>query len=290
MYRLLAPLMCGAYFLVACGTSGGNATPAPTATASPSSTTITQSFIAYSGEIIPLPAINGESGGTLTLPTILYGAGGKANVTVTMTGLQTPATTQSTSRGTLSNIIVYEWATYAYSPQTPQVVQGQIEVAFSWPNGFPTFFSVFTDPTGKQTQSATLAPTSDGTYTADSPDGTYTFAGATAALIPSAYFQLYSIPPTPAPTPTPAPLSVTPSSLSFTSAGQTATLSVSDPNVSAVPAVSGCTGIASAGAVTNGSLTVTAVAAGTCQLTITDALKRSVAVPVTVTTLAVPVN
>jgi hypothetical protein len=74
---------------------------------------------------------------------------------------------------------------------------------------------------------------------------------------------------------------VSPASLSFTAGGQTQAIAVSDPGLLRdVYTVSGCAGIVTAGAVTNGSLTVTSVAAGSCTLTVSDALSRSTTVSV----------
>jgi hypothetical protein len=72
-----------------------------------------------------------------------------------------------------------------------------------------------------------------------------------------------------------------PASLTFSAAGQTQAIAVSDPGLLRdVYTVSGCDGIATAGAVANGSLTVTSVAAGSCTLTVSDTLSRSTTVSV----------
>ncbi len=72
-----------------------------------------------------------------------------------------------------------------------------------------------------------------------------------------------------------------PASLTFSAAGQTQAIAVSDPGLlREVYSVSGCDGIVTAGAVTNGTLTVTSVAAGSCTLTVSDTLSRSTTVPV----------
>ena len=72
-----------------------------------------------------------------------------------------------------------------------------------------------------------------------------------------------------------------PASLTFTAAGQTQAIAVSDPGLLlSVYTVSGCDGVVTAGAVTNGSLTVTSVAAGSCTLTVSDKLSRSTTVSV----------
>jgi hypothetical protein len=75
---------------------------------------------------------------------------------------------------------------------------------------------------------------------------------------------------------------VSPASLTFTSAGQTQSVAVSDPSAlhGTAYAVSGCEGIVTAGAVTGGSLSVTSTAAGSCTLTISDSYARSTVVSV----------
>jgi hypothetical protein len=74
---------------------------------------------------------------------------------------------------------------------------------------------------------------------------------------------------------------VSPASLTFTAAGQTQAISVSDPGlVRVLYTVSGCDGVVTAGAVSNGSLTVTSVAAGSCTLTVSDTLSRTTTVSV----------
>jgi hypothetical protein len=83
-------------------------------------------------------------------------------------------------------------------------------------------------------------------------------------------------------------LSAIPGSLSFSTAS-TQPVEVSDPGFSGTYTVSGCAGIVSYGAVANGVLNVTSVAAGTCTLTITDTFSHTATVSVVVTTLSVPV-
>jgi hypothetical protein len=74
---------------------------------------------------------------------------------------------------------------------------------------------------------------------------------------------------------------VSPASLTFSDAGQAQAIAVSDLGLPrAVYTVSGCAGIVTAGAVTNGSLTVTSVAAGSCTLTVSDTYSRSTTVSV----------
>jgi hypothetical protein len=75
--------------------------------------------------------------------------------------------------------------------------------------------------------------------------------------------------------------SASPASLTFSAAGQTQAIAVSDPGLlKDVYTVSGCDGIVTAGAVTGGSLTVTSLAAGSCTLTVSDTLSRSTTVSV----------
>ncbi len=72
-----------------------------------------------------------------------------------------------------------------------------------------------------------------------------------------------------------------PASLTFSAAGQTQAIAVTDPGLlREVYTVSGCEGIVTAGAVTNGSLTVTSLAAGSCTLTVSDPVSRSTTVSV----------
>jgi hypothetical protein len=72
-----------------------------------------------------------------------------------------------------------------------------------------------------------------------------------------------------------------PASLTFTAAGQTQAIAVSDPGfLRGAFTVSGCEGVVTAGAVANGSLTVTSVAAGSCTLTVSDTQSRSTTVSV----------
>jgi hypothetical protein len=95
--------------------------------------------------------------------------------------------------------------------------------------------------------------------------------------------------PTPNASPTPGPLSVTPATLSFTAAGLTQSLTVGDPSYTGAYTISGCSGIATFGAVVSGSLSVTSVAGGSCTLTISDTISHQTTVSVSVNTLSVPV-
>lgn len=96
--------------------------------------------------------------------------------------------------------------------------------------------------------------------------------------------------PTPTPAPTPVPqFAVTPSTISLTAAGQTATFTASgvapftisggDANVATVSPSSG-----------NGTFTATAVGAGQTTFTVTDAMNRTATVTVTVTTTTIPIQ
>lgn len=81
------------------------------------------------------------------------------------------------------------------------------------------------------------------------------------------------------------PISVSSTALFFGAPGLARTIAVRDPNYHGTFTVSGCEGIASHDAVENGELTVTAVAANTCTLTIRDAAEHEASIAVTVTTL-----
>jgi streptogramin lyase len=82
------------------------------------------------------------------------------------------------------------------------------------------------------------------------------------------------------------PQSVTPSSIDFTAAGQTQSFSISENNYSGEFTVSGCSSLIATVAPTGPatSFTATAVAAGTCTLTVSDTMNNSTLVSVTVTT------
>jgi len=96
--------------------------------------------------------------------------------------------------------------------------------------------------------------------------------------------------PTPAPTPTPGPLSVAPSSLTFNSIGLAQPVIVTDPRFTGTYTISGCAGVATFGPVTNGTLSVTSAAAGSCTLTVSDTFLHSAPIAITVTSLSVPVQ
>jgi hypothetical protein len=95
--------------------------------------------------------------------------------------------------------------------------------------------------------------------------------------------------PTPSPTSSSDPLIVAPSSLSFSFVGQTQNTSVTDTGYVGAFSVSGCSGIVTS-AVSASSVAVTAVAAGTCTLAISDSLGHTKNLSVVVTTLSVPVQ
>jgi len=117
--------------------------------------------------------------------------------------------------------------------------------------------------------------------------------GSTAAPLPAATPAVAPTPtptPTPVGTPTPGPLSAAPPTLAFNSVGVTQAVTVTDPSYTGIYTVSGCAGIATLSAVTNGKFNVTSVAVGTCTLTISDTFSHQVTIAVSVTTLSVPVN
>ncbi|MDB5091941.1 MAG: hypothetical protein JWO85_42 [Candidatus Eremiobacteraeota bacterium] len=96
---------------------------------------------------------------------------------------------------------------------------------------------------------------------------------------------------TPAATPAPLPVLGLPSALVFTTAGQFSTFSASQGGFAGAFTVTGCSGIVTAAsAAPNGpaaTFTVTALAAGSCNLTVQGAPGSSPsAVAVTVTTLS----
>jgi hypothetical protein len=147
-----------------------------------------------------------------------------------------------------------------------------------------------TIPTSTPASSATPTATPAATPTA-TPAATPT---ATPAATPTAMPTATPIAtPAATSTATPAPIPVlgSPSTLSFTAAGQVQTFTASESGFAGAFAVSGCTGIVTAGSqAPNGPVTtfgVTAVAAGTCNLTVQGAPGSAAAtVAVTVTTLS----
>ena len=101
--------------------------------------------------------------------------------------------------------------------------------------------------------------------------------------------------PTPAPTLAPVPGSVVlnPSSLSFTAVGPSYAMSVAISEVNYVgtwTTTDTCAGIATVSSVLNASFSVTPVAAGTCNVVVSDSLGKSTNLPVSVTTTAVTIN
>jgi len=92
-------------------------------------------------------------------------------------------------------------------------------------------------------------------------------------------------------TPTPVgPLTVSPTSLSFSFVGQVQNVTVSDPGYTGAYTVSGCTGVATYGTVTNGTLSVTASGAGSCTITVRDTASHQATVAVGVSVLSVPIQ
>jgi hypothetical protein len=66
-------------------------------------------------------------------------------------------------------------------------------------------------------------------------------------------------------------------------------VTVTDPGFTGTYQVSGCSGVATYGAVSNGTLAVTSFAAGQCTITVSDSFNQTT-ISVTVTTLSVPVQ
>jgi hypothetical protein len=85
------------------------------------------------------------------------------------------------------------------------------------------------------------------------------------------------------------PLTASPTSLTFGSLGEALPLALTDPLYTGAFTSTGCTGIVSA-AVAGATVTVTSITTGVCTLTIADGSKRSTSVPVTVSTLSVPIQ
>jgi hypothetical protein len=85
-----------------------------------------------------------------------------------------------------------------------------------------------------------------------------------------------------------APLALSATTLSFTSAMQAQSLTISDGTPGPYTS-SGCAGIVTA-AVTGTTVTLTATGSGTCTLTVTDSAGSKADVAITVTTLTLPVQ
>ena len=102
--------------------------------------------------------------------------------------------------------------------------------------------------------------------------------------------------PTPVPpTPVPAPNSVVlnPSSLAFTAAGPSyaQNVAISEGNyIGTWTTTNTCAGIATVSLVSSASFSVTPVAAGACNVVVSDSAGKSTTLPVSVTTTAVTVN
>lgn len=95
--------------------------------------------------------------------------------------------------------------------------------------------------------------------------------------------------PAPSPTASAGPLAVSPAALTFNGTAQTQTVTVTDPGTMSIT-MSGCSGIATLGALTNGAFTVTSVAAGACTITVSDTFTHQATISVSVTTLGVPIQ
>jgi hypothetical protein len=67
------------------------------------------------------------------------------------------------------------------------------------------------------------------------------------------------------------------------------TVTITDPRATTFT-VSGCSGIATLSAVTNGTFTVTSIGPGSCSILVSDAFTNQVTVAVGVTTLGVPIQ
>jgi len=106
-------------------------------------------------------------------------------------------------------------------------------------------------------------------------------ASPTASPLPTA-----SPTPTASPSPTPGPLSVSPTSLTFTYAGQVLTFSATDPRYSgSLTAVSGNTTIGTVAPTgTAGMYSVTAIAAGGTSITVSDSLGHQALVSISIST------
>jgi len=82
------------------------------------------------------------------------------------------------------------------------------------------------------------------------------------------------------------PITLSSTAIFFGAPGLARTIEIRDPRYRGTFTVSGCAGVASHGDVANGELTVTAVAANTCTLTIRDEAEHEASLAVTVTTLS----
>ena len=148
---------------------------------------------------------------------------------------------------------------------------------------------------GSSSGTGGLPATSPTSTAAPSPTPTATTVAtatpaATATATPTATPTVTSTA-TPTATPTPLPVLGSPSTLSFTAAGQVQTFTASEGGFTGAFAASGCAGIVTAvSGAPNGptaTFVVTAVAAGTCNLTVQGASGSApAAVTVTVTTLS----
>jgi hypothetical protein len=67
-------------------------------------------------------------------------------------------------------------------------------------------------------------------------------------------------------------------------------VTIADPGAGTSFTVSGCSGIATLGTVSNHTFTVTSVAAGSCTVFVSDAFAHQATIHVGVTTLVVPIQ
>jgi hypothetical protein len=81
-----------------------------------------------------------------------------------------------------------------------------------------------------------------------------------------------------------------PTSLTFNGTSQVQSVTITDPGAGTSFTVSGCSGIATLGTVSNQTFTVTSVAAGSCTILVSDALTHQATIHVGVTTLGVPIQ
>ena len=114
------------------------------------------------------------------------------------------------------------------------------------------------------------------------PVDTTPLTGASPTPLPTAS-------PTPTATATPVALSLAPATLAFNAGtGNVLTVAVTDGTAGPY-STSGCSGITTT-SVSGTTVTVTAVAAGSCTLTVSDPAANQATVAVTVTTVSIPVQ
>jgi hypothetical protein len=152
-------------------------------------------------------------------------------------------------------------------------------------------FSVTVDGTASPSPSPSPTPKATSTPTI-TPNATPTATSTPTApttLLPTPIATPTSTP-TATPTSTPGPLSVLPTSLTFNGTSQVQSVTITDPGAGTSFTVSGCSGIASLGTVSNHTFTVTSVAAGSCTVLLSDAFTHQATIHVGVTTLGVPIQ